>query len=409
MREAVRLRPGQLDREEVADAGAEQQLRQRGGEAEAVGHPADRVVGAELAPEPALPVQQLAHERLARRHVAVGLDPHPADRLEPPRGGERGQPVQQLGVVLLQERVDLRRRLVEVQLGMALEQPDLRSTACAAPCAASRRAASARRGRGARGRSAAPRPPAGGAPRAGRARRRARRRPRPRTTRAWSSSPGGAGSMPSGSSHTFAKQRRVRLARDVVGGRARPVQPLQRARRGLHERRPGVVAVERLRRLVHQREAAHEALELRVDVDHARERQPRVAVRHPEREPGDDLDRRSRTAPARSGNSLCSASSPNAASSPPAYRSRTRPSPPRSSWSRRSATGHAAGGATSGCARRCTPVRSGHAAPSASGAPSNVQPGSVTRARCSQPRSSSMRTPSHSRRWAGVSTVNRPD
>ena len=50
------------------------------------------------------------------------------------------------------------------------------------------------------------------------------------------------------------------------------------------------MAVELHRRLAHELQAAHQALELRVDVDHAREREPGVAVGHAERQPGHDLD-----------------------------------------------------------------------------------------------------------------------
>jgi hypothetical protein len=84
------------------------------------------VVSAEAAVEVALGVEELARERLAGRHVAVRLDPHPADGLEASLGRERLDPPQQLGVVLLEEGVDLRCGLVEVQLRVALEQADRR-------------------------------------------------------------------------------------------------------------------------------------------------------------------------------------------------------------------------------------------------------------------------------------------
>jgi hypothetical protein len=119
--ERVGLRPRQLHREEALDPGGAQQLRQGGGEAEAVGQPADALRRAERGREVALAVQQLADERLAGRQQAVGLDPHAADRLEAALGGEHAQALQQLRVVLLEERVDLRRRLVEVERGVALE------------------------------------------------------------------------------------------------------------------------------------------------------------------------------------------------------------------------------------------------------------------------------------------------
>ena len=122
--EAVGLRPRELAGEEAVDAGAAQQLRQRRGEAEAVRQPADRVLGAEARAEAPLAVQELAHEGLSGGHDAVGLDPHPADRLDAALGDQLGDAVQERGVVLLQEGVDLRGGLAEGQLRMAAQQRD---------------------------------------------------------------------------------------------------------------------------------------------------------------------------------------------------------------------------------------------------------------------------------------------
>ena len=126
VREPVGLRPRQLDREEPLDARAAQQLGQRGREAEAVGQPADGVRRAEALGEVALAVEELADQRLAGRHHAVRLHPHAADRLEAALGGKRLDPAEQLRVVLFEEREHLGGRLVEVQLRVALEQPDRR-------------------------------------------------------------------------------------------------------------------------------------------------------------------------------------------------------------------------------------------------------------------------------------------
>ena len=71
--------PRELLREEARDARLAQDLRQLARVAERVGAPELAVTTPELALEPALAVQELAHERLARRQVAVGLDPAAAD------------------------------------------------------------------------------------------------------------------------------------------------------------------------------------------------------------------------------------------------------------------------------------------------------------------------------------------
>jgi hypothetical protein len=51
------------------------------------------------------------------------------------------------------------------------------------------------------------------------------------------------------------------------------------------------VSVELVRRLADELQPPHEPLELRVDVHHARPREPWVAIGHPERQPRHDLDR----------------------------------------------------------------------------------------------------------------------
>ena len=74
--------------------------------------------------EVALPVEQLPHERLAGGHVEVGLDPHAADRLPLARRRALLHPREQLRVVLLHEGVELRGRVVERQLRVAVHQPE---------------------------------------------------------------------------------------------------------------------------------------------------------------------------------------------------------------------------------------------------------------------------------------------
>ena len=142
----------QLDREEVLDPGAEQELGQGGGEAEAVGQPADRVLGAEARAERPLAVEELAHERLPGGHHAVGLHPHPADRLQAPLGHELAHAREQLRVVLLEEGVDLRGGLVEGQLGVGVQELDRGGERAPGLAARLGAAASATPGRGGRGR-----------------------------------------------------------------------------------------------------------------------------------------------------------------------------------------------------------------------------------------------------------------
>ena len=80
VRRRVEAVPGQLLGQEAVDAGAAHDLRQLAVVAEHVGVPELAAAAAELALEEALAVQELAHERLARGQVAVGLDPGAADR-----------------------------------------------------------------------------------------------------------------------------------------------------------------------------------------------------------------------------------------------------------------------------------------------------------------------------------------
>jgi len=104
-----RTRQRQLARawphEQVAvQAALAQQLRQRGGMPEGVQVAPDGGGNPELGQQPALPVERLAHQRLAARQVAVRLDPPPTHDLEPPLGDPPPDLPEQLGVVLLHPR-----------------------------------------------------------------------------------------------------------------------------------------------------------------------------------------------------------------------------------------------------------------------------------------------------------------
>src|SRR5439155_3199625 len=65
--------PRELLREEARDAGPAHDLRQLAVEPERVGRPELRAAKPELALEEALPVEELPHERLARRQVEIRL------------------------------------------------------------------------------------------------------------------------------------------------------------------------------------------------------------------------------------------------------------------------------------------------------------------------------------------------
>ena len=106
----------------LVDPGLVQELRQRRGEAEAVGQPADGVALAERLLEVALAVEELADEGLAGRHVGVGLDPHGAVRLPLAGGDLLLDAGEERRVVLLEVGVELGGRLVEDEVRVAVHQ-----------------------------------------------------------------------------------------------------------------------------------------------------------------------------------------------------------------------------------------------------------------------------------------------
>ena len=107
----------------LSTPGEPQELRQRRREAEAIGQPVDgRARLPKVLLEIALAVEQLADEGLAGRHVGVGLDPHGADRLPLAAGDLLLDAREERRIVLLEEGVELRRRLVEAEVRVAVHQ-----------------------------------------------------------------------------------------------------------------------------------------------------------------------------------------------------------------------------------------------------------------------------------------------
>ena len=122
MREPVGGVPRDLLGEEPPRAGEGDELREGRGVAEGVRQPHLAGLDAELVEEEALAVAQLAGQRLTTRQVRVGLDPHAADRHEPALVDALDDPGPDLGPVVAQPRVLLRRRHREDQLGVGVHQ-----------------------------------------------------------------------------------------------------------------------------------------------------------------------------------------------------------------------------------------------------------------------------------------------
>ena len=120
--EGVGLIPGDLLGQEELVAGQCRDLRQRGGVAEGVRQPGLAGLDPEVVQEEPLAGDELAGHRLRAGQVGVGLDPHPADGHEAPRGDVLTDPIEQLGVVVLDPAVLLRGGGREDQLRIALQQ-----------------------------------------------------------------------------------------------------------------------------------------------------------------------------------------------------------------------------------------------------------------------------------------------
>ena len=123
VREAVDLAPRHLLGQEPGDPGLAQDLRQRGAVAEHVWQPQVGGLPAELLDEEALAVDDLAHQGLARRDVAVGLHPHAADRLELAAFDLLPDALVEAGVTVLDPRVLLGLGAGEAVLRVLVHQP----------------------------------------------------------------------------------------------------------------------------------------------------------------------------------------------------------------------------------------------------------------------------------------------
>ena len=119
------LVPGELLGQEAVDPGAAEDLRKLAVVAERVGAPVLAAAPPEPRLERPLAVEQLPHERLARRQVAVRLHPRAADDLPAAFAHALAHAREQIRRVLLEPRVVLRRGRRETVLGVAVHQREL--------------------------------------------------------------------------------------------------------------------------------------------------------------------------------------------------------------------------------------------------------------------------------------------
>ena len=104
----VELVPGKLCRHEVINAALFHNLGQRTGITEYVRQPQHTVFHAELLTEEAFAVQELTHQALTSRQVAVGLEPHAAFRLPARLFDTLFELLIQLRIALVQEGIQHR-------------------------------------------------------------------------------------------------------------------------------------------------------------------------------------------------------------------------------------------------------------------------------------------------------------
>ena len=123
--ELVILVPRDLGSHEVLEARTLDDLGQGPGVAKDVGQPQHRAArGAEVLFKQPGAQEELAHQRLPARDVAVHLHPGAADGLPAPLCHPASDLRQQLRVILFDELVELSLALGEVVLGVALHQPE---------------------------------------------------------------------------------------------------------------------------------------------------------------------------------------------------------------------------------------------------------------------------------------------
>jgi len=124
IRQVVVLVPADLDGEEVFQPGLLDQLRQRPGIAEHIRQPQHRRLcpRPEVLPKEAAAQQKLAGQRLRAADVAVGLNPHPTDRLPAPLGHPLPDGREQRRVVLPDKLVKLRLALGEGEVRELIHQ-----------------------------------------------------------------------------------------------------------------------------------------------------------------------------------------------------------------------------------------------------------------------------------------------
>ena len=362
VREAVGLRPGQLDGEEACRC--RRRAGAAAGPARSRSSPAAsrRVCGAPKRCRSS--AGRRAAGGRATRRSACWCRARPTCRRSARSGrsaASASMPGEQLRVVLLEPREDLRGRLVEVQLRVAVHQADRRPER--APRLAARlgeRPAPREVDVRVAGEQPA-RPPAGGARRPPRARRRGARlrapterarvvvEPGRRAGRARRAAPrrSAAPRCRRGGRRTAASRSasRARAARAAAASTSGPEASWPRAQRaaGLeHELEPAEQRARARRRSAPRARspAGRRGWACRTAAARRLGARPRTACRR--------AGTRGARGPSRR-TSLVAAG----------VASVTSASPPRSSRSR-AGRGHSAGGATSGCSKRCTPVRSGH-------------------------------------------------
>src|SRR5690554_1004677 len=101
IRQAVELVPANLVRDEVSNAGARDQLRQRPGITKRVGQPENRRLDvAKALPEISPAKQKLPHQRFGPAGVAIRLDPRTADHFPAALGHALADLFEQRGLIL---------------------------------------------------------------------------------------------------------------------------------------------------------------------------------------------------------------------------------------------------------------------------------------------------------------------